>query len=275
MTHTDATKPSAIGREPTSGAVATFDAVPQEDAHGLRGLRILVTGAASGIGKASASYLAQQGASVLGLDIQPGGPDVLRADLCDPDSVNEVIAAAAGRLGGLDGVVCSAGQDLVGSIETVDDAGWDSLWNTNVMGVVRTIRAALPHLLQSPHASVVIVSSALAHSGSPNRAAYTATKGALTAMSRALAAELAPQGVRVNSVSPGTTATPLITQVADNAGRLKQIADHQPLGRVFEPGEVAAMIGLLIGRGIGPLTGSDLLVDGGLTTFRARPQVPS
>lgn len=244
---------------------------------GLTAASVLVSGAGSGIGYATTERFRELEARVAALDrADPPGPDGsfgVRADLTDDAEVQGAVAAAASEHGGLDVLVCCAGIDQVSAVEETSDADWLRLYDVNVVGSIRLLRAALPHLRNSSRACVILTASALASVGVPDRAGYTATKGAIVAMARALAAELAPEGIRVMSVSPGTVDTPLLQVVAnaraddqgDLPALLQESAARQPLGRVGTPAEVARTIAFLADPDSGLHTGSDLHLDGGMT----------
>lgn len=239
--------------------------------HALDGVRIVVTGAASGIGQATADELRSRGAQVIGLDRAADDSPaarILAADVTDDAAVRTAIDEVTESLGGLDAVVCAAGIDHLGSVSETTDETWHRLYDINVVGAVRVVRAALPHLKESDNASIVLISSALAHLGVVNRTAYSATKGALTATVRALAAELAADGIRVNSVSPGSTDTPMLSLVTPLSGGLDALAERQPLKRLFQPREIGVAVAYLLDAASGPITGSDFVVDGGLTSLR-------
>lgn len=244
---------------------------------GLRDLRVLVTGAASGIGLATASELVNRGAKVVGVDLttSSGAFECLAADLTDMTSVENAVATAVERLGGLDGVVSNAGIGAAGTIVDNDDAEWLAVLDVNVMGFVRLMRAALPHLRRSGRASVVTTCSVVAEIGLPNRAVYTASKGALQALTLSLAADLIADGIRVNAVSPGTTDTPWVARLLeasdDPEAQRASLEARQPSGRLIEAREVAHAIAYLLDSRAGSTTGEVLHVDAGLTRLRVPP----
>jgi 2-keto-3-deoxy-L-fuconate dehydrogenase len=166
----------------------------------------LVTGGASGIGAATADLLAERGARVAVLDLDPGpagdGHLRLACDVSDRASVDRAVERAAGDLGALDVVVNNAG------IAANDDAEWARVLDVNVVGIARVTRAALPYLRRSARAAVVNTCSVVATLGVPNRALYAASKGAVLALTLAMAADHVGDGIRVNCVTPGTVETP-------------------------------------------------------------------
>ncbi|MCW2899206.1 MAG: short-chain dehydrogenase [Streptosporangiaceae bacterium] len=245
----------------------------------FEGLAAVVTGGASGIGLATATLLARRGARVACLDLEPEVPEPLAglmADVTDDASVRTAVALAADRLGGIDILVNNAGIGAQGGVGDNDDEEWHRVLDVNVVGVARTTRAALPHLRASAHAAIVNTCSIAATAGLPDRVLYSASKGAVLAMTRAMAADLIHDGIRVNCVNPGTADTPWI-------GRLLAVADdpeaeraaleaRQPLGRMVSAGEVAGAIAYLASPFAGATTGTDLSVDGGMDGLRLRPR---
>jgi NAD(P)-dependent dehydrogenase (short-subunit alcohol dehydrogenase family) len=246
----------------------------------LAGLTAVVTGGASGIGLATATLLAARGARVACLDLTPEGlPEPLvgiRADVADDVSVRAAVEQAAHRLGGIDILVNNAGIGAQGTIEDNPDDEWQRVFDVNVFGVVRTTRAALPHLRRSRSASIVNTCSIAATAGLPERALYSATKGAVLALTRATAADLVATGIRVNCVNPGTADTPWIARLLDRAAdpeaERAALNARQPTGRLVSADEVAAAIAYLAGPLAGSTTGADIAVDGGMSGLRVRPR---
>lgn len=249
--------------------------VPPTHAAGeLAGLAALVTGGRSGIGRAVVAALRARGAAVSPLDRGPAeDPDAVVADVTDDAAVRAAVDRAAARHGRLDIVVCSAGVGSQGAVEDSVDAEWLRVLDVNVLGVARTVRAALAHLERSPSPAVVAIGSVAARVGLAERVVYSASKGALEAMSRAMAADLAPRGIRMNVVAPGYTATPWIerrlTGASDPAAELAALTSMHPLGRLVAPEEVAAAVVHLASPAASATTGAVLVVDGGMTAVRA------
>jgi 2-keto-3-deoxy-L-fuconate dehydrogenase len=245
----------------------------------FEGLRALVTGGASGIGLATARLLAARGAAVAVLDLDPAGlPEPLlgfTADVADDAGVREAVAAAVQALGGLDILVNNAGIGAAGTVEDNPDAQWHSVLDVNVVGIARVTRAALPHLRESSHAAIVNTCSIAAAAGLPQRALYSASKGAVLALTRAMAADHVREGIRVNCVNPGTVDTPwigrLLDAAEDPAAERAALNARQPTGRLVSADEVAAAIAYLAGPGAGSTTGTALAVDGGMSGLRVRP----
>lgn len=249
----------------------------------LSGLRALVTGGASGIGLATALLLARRGARVAVLDVTPGGlPEPLlpfKADVCDDASVRAAVEAAATELGGLDIVVNNAGIGAIGTVEDNPDEQWHRVLDVNVLGMVRTTRAALPYLRRSANAAIVNTCSIGATAGLPQRALYCASKGAVLSLTLAMAADHVREGIRVNCVNPGTADTPwvgrLLDSAEDPAGERAALNARQPMGRLVTAEEVAAAIGYLASPAAASVTGTSLAVDGGMQGLRIRPPAAS
>ncbi|MFH9199547.1 SDR family NAD(P)-dependent oxidoreductase [Streptomyces anulatus] len=245
----------------------------------LSGLRAVVTGGASGIGLAVARMLDAHGVAVAVLDRNadavPGTLTALGADVGDDASVREAVGAAAAALGGIDILVNNAGIGAAGTVEDNPDDLWHDVLDVNVLGVVRTTRAALPHLRRSEHAAVVNVCSIAATAGLPRRALYSASKGAVLSLTLAMAADHVREGIRVNCVNPGTVDTPwvgrLLDAADDPAAERAALSARQPTGRLVSAEEVAAAVVYLASPAAGSVTGTALAVDGGMAGLRLRP----
>ena len=245
----------------------------------FEGLRALVTGGASGIGRATAELLAERGAlvGVLDLDPSPVGKPLLghRADVTNDASVREAVAAAVADLGGLDVLINNAGIGAQGTVEDNPDDEWHRVYDVNVLGMVRTTRACLPRLRASAHAAIVNTCSIAATAGLPQRALYSATKGAVYSLTLAMAADHVREGIRVNCVNPGTVDTPwvgrLLDAAPDPAAERAALEARQPTGRLVSPAEVAGAIAYLASPLSGATTGTALAVDGGMQGLRLRP----
>jgi len=246
----------------------------------LTGLRAIVTGGASGIGLATAQLLAEQGATVAVLDLDAADvPEPLiglRADVADDASVRTAVNAAVRALGGgLDILVNNAGIGAAGSIEDNPDEQWRRVLDVNVVGIARVTRAALPFLRSSKHAAIVNTCSIAATAGLPQRALYSASKGAVLSLTLAMAADHVREGIRVNCVNPGTVATPWVTRLLDAAddpaAERAALEARQPHGRLVAADEVAAAIAYLASPASGSTTGTALPVDGGMAGLRLRP----
>ncbi len=248
-----------------------------------RPMRVLVTGGASGIGLATAGLFAGGGAQVAILDREsageaakriPAGAVYVRADVTDGPAVVDAVGTAIARLGGLDVLVNNAGVGAQGTVEANDDDEWSRVLDVNVVGLVRVTRAALPALRRSDRASIVNTGSIAATAGIPERALYSASKGAVAALTRAMAADLIRDGIRVNAVSPGTADTPwvgrLLEASGDPAAERLALERRQPHGRLVTATEVAYAIVYLAASTSGSTTGTSLAVDGGMAELRLR-----
>ncbi len=250
----------------------------------FEGLAALVTGGASGIGAAIAATLRDRGARVAVLDRDPSGaPDgtlPLHADVTSDEAVRAGVEAAVAEFGALHTVVGNAGVGAIGSVEDNSDQEWHRLLDINVLGLVRTARAALPHLRAAaadrPGAvSITHTCSIAATAGLPQRAAYSASKGAVLSLTLAMAADHIREGVRVNCVNPGTVDTPwvgrLLDQAPDPAAERAALAARQPTGRLVSAEEVAAAVAYLASPAAAAVTGTALAVDGGMQGLRLHP----
>jgi len=248
----------------------------------FQGLRAVVTGGASGIGRAVAERLQSEGCrvAILDLDISGVGAEFFaaRCDVSDAESVTSAVRGAVEEFGGLDIVINNAGIGAQGTVEENSDEEWRRVFEVNVYGVVRVTRSALPYLRLSKHAAVVNTCSVAADVGLPRRALYSSTKGAVLALTRAMAADHLGEGIRVNCVNPGTADTPwvqrLLGQAADPQQELAALSARQPHRRLVTAGEIAGAISYLASPLSGSTTGIALNVDGGLVGLRL-PQGPA
>jgi len=246
----------------------------------FEGLVAVVTGGASGIGLATAHELAGRGAIVAVFDLAPVGlPEGMHgfvADVGDQASIDAAVTDAVTRLGGIDIVVNNAGIGAQGTVESNPDSDWYKVLDVNLLGVVRMSRATLPHLRESSAGAIVNVCSIAATAGLPDRALYSASKGAILALTRAMAADLVVDGIRVNAVNPGTADTPwvgnLLKRAADPAAERAALEARQPHGRLVSAPEIAAAIAYLASPTSGSTTGASLDVDGGMAGLRLRPR---
>ncbi len=241
------------------------------------GLVAVVTGGGSGIGRACAELLVAGGARVGVLDVEPGGAGFdavlpVVADVTDQASLDAAMAAVDQSFGGIDILLNNAGISSVGTVSDNDEAEWQRNLDVNVVGVARTSRAALPYLRRSRHAAIVNTSSVAAGAGLPQRVLYSATKGAVHAMTLAMAADMVTEGIRVNCVEPGTVDTPwvarLLARTDDPDGERTRLAARQPIGRLVSAEEVAYAVCYLASPAAGSTTGTVLPVDGGMSGLR-------
>jgi NAD(P)-dependent dehydrogenase (short-subunit alcohol dehydrogenase family) len=247
------------------------------------GMSAVVTGGASGIGAAVARLLREQGAAVAVLDLHPlpegssgDGVVSLIADVSRDASVRRAVGQAAEALGGIDIVVNNAGIGAQGTVEDNSDEEWSRVLDVNVVGMVRVSRACLPFLRNSRAAAIVNTCSIAATAGLPQRALYSASKGAVLALTRAMAADHLRDGIRVNCVNPGTADTPwigrLLEHASDPAAERAARNARQPHGRLVSADEVAEAVVYLASPAAGSTTGIDLAVDGGMQGLRLRPE---
>jgi 2-keto-3-deoxy-L-fuconate dehydrogenase len=243
------------------------------------GLRAVITGGASGIGAATARLLLERGAAVAVLDLKPddgpAGTIGVHCDVADTESVDAAIASAIDALGGIDILVNNAGVGAQGDISANPDAEWRRVLEINVLGITRVTRAALPSLRASAHAAIVNTSSIAATAGLPQRALYSASKGAVHALTLAMAADHLREGIRVNAVAPGTADTPWVGRLLDTAGdpaaERAALEARQPHGRLVTAEEIASAIAYLASPANGSTAGAILHVDGGMDSLRLRP----
>ena len=243
----------------------------------------VVTGAASGIGLATAEALASSGARVAGFDatVPAAAPQdllMLQADVTDQESIDAAVGQVIQRFGQLDLVINNAGIGSVGTVEDNGDDEWNRVFDVNVLGIVRTSRAVLPHLRRSASPAIVNVSSIAATAGLVDRACYSASKGAVLSLTLAMAADLLSDGIRVNCVTPGTVDTPwvgrLLARTSNPDDQRRSLERRQPMGRLGTAEEVAAAILFLAHPRAGFITGIALPVDGGMSGLRAAGSRP-
>lgn len=244
----------------------------------LEGRSTIVTGASSGIGAAVARRCADEGARVLAVGRDEGrlaatvahAPDRIAPFACDltrPEAGANCVAAARDAFGALDGLVHAAGTVLRNEepAETTD-AVFDRIVEENLGSAYRLVRAVLPVLEGAPDAAIVLLGSQLAHIGIPGYASYSAAKGGVTALARALAVQEGPRGVRVNVLAPGVVKTPMAYVDRDDFDeREEAIAALHPLRRIGQPEDLAGPAVFLLSSDSAWMTGQVLHVDGGWT----------
>ncbi|UPG88009.1 SDR family oxidoreductase [Luteibacter aegosomaticola] len=242
------------------------------------GKNVLVTGGTSGIGLAVAQAYAAEGARVVvtGRDAKAlaevtptlgAGAVALKNDASQIGDAKALATALAERGIKLDAVFINAGVAKFAAFDQVDESLWDLTFNTNVKGAYFQLQALLPYLNKG--ASIVLNGSINAHIGMPNSSVYAASKAALITLARTLSAELLPNGVRVNVVSPGPVQTPLYGKLGMDAAQLEataaQIQAQVPLGRFGRPDEVAATVLHLSSPESGFIVGTEIVIDGGMS----------
>lgn len=240
------------------------------------GLVAVITGGASGIGAAIADRLASDGATIAVFDLTASTTHAsFTVDIADDASVRAAVGAVVERFGRIDVVINNAGIGAQGTVEVASDEQWLRVLDVNVVGTARVTRAALPHLRRSSHASVVNVCSIAATAGLQERAVYSASKGAILALTRAMAADHLREGIRVNCVNPGTADTPWVSRLLDSAedpaAERAALEARQPHGRLVAPEEVADAVAYLSSPRASSTTGVALAVDGGMQNLRVRP----
>jgi NAD(P)-dependent dehydrogenase (short-subunit alcohol dehydrogenase family) len=244
------------------------------------GLVAAVTGGASGIGAAIARRLMADGARVAVLDRDvsdpPEGALAVQADVTDDASVRAAVDRVLREWDRLDVLVNNAGIGAQGTVADNPDDEWHRVLDVNLLGMVRATRAALPALRRSPSAAIVNTGSIAATAGIPQRAVYSASKGAVHALTRAMAADHLGEGIRVCAVAPGTADTPwvgrLLERADDPAAERAALEARQPHGRLVSADEVADAVAYLANPRSTSTTGIVLAVDGGMQELRLRPK---
>ncbi|HEX2330352.1 MAG TPA: SDR family oxidoreductase [Candidatus Angelobacter sp.] len=244
----------------------------------LAGKIAIITGGGSGIGKAIAAAFVREGAKavICGRDhrkLEPAaaeiGPDCLPliGDIANDSVVKEIISATVQRFGGIHILVNNAGVLLPGTAESLTDEQWEQTFNLNVRAAWQLSRAVLPHMRAAGGGSIINIGSVLSFLGARNRVAYAASKGALLAMTRAMALDHAAEHIRVNCICPGIVETELVASFnLDEAARRQRIAMH-PMGRFGEPKDIAGLAVFLAGDESAWITGAAYPVDGGYSAF--------
>ena len=232
----------------------------------------VVTGGASGIGRATTSRLAAEGVHVAVLDLDPAAAEeadlVVKADVTDPPAVAGAMEEVLGAFGRIDVLVNNAG--ITGSARAtvchetpIED--WDRVLAVNVRGPFLCTRAVLPAMLREGAGHVITIASVAGLVAFPGRCAYTASKGAAVQFTRSLAVDYAAAGIRANAVCPGMVHTPMTRWRLDQPDLLAAVEADIPLGRVARPDEVADAVALLASGRLGYMTGHALVLDGGWT----------
>ncbi|HEX3336571.1 MAG TPA: glucose 1-dehydrogenase [Jatrophihabitans sp.] len=251
----------------------------------LEGKVTLITGAGSGIGQAAAALFAAEGAAVAVLDVRrdaaedtaakisaEGGRSIaVAANVAAADEVDAAVAGIVAAFGRIDVLYNNAGVDSRGSVADATEDDWDLCFAVNAKGTFMLSRAVIPHLIAAGGGSIINQGSVAALVGIPNFAAYCAAKGAVVALTRSMAVDLAPKRIRVNAICPGTVYTPLMEPMLRargdgdlEAGLAKTLLKY-PIGRLGTPEEIASVALFLAGDGASFLTGSIVTADGGMT----------
>lgn len=243
----------------------------------FQGKSFIITGGAGGIGMAAAKFLAARGAQLTLAGRGKTPPDLpegaifVSCDVTSREQVEGLVATAISAHGLPDGVVTSAGIDRHHNFLELEDDAFAEILDVNILGSFRVIQALARRWVdsprQAPHAySVVLVSSVNAVIATPTHTAYATSKGAIAQMTRVMAVELAPYGVRVNAMAPGTVRTAMLDDlVAQNPNALNAIHARTPMRRIADPEEIASGIGFLLSDHASYITGQSLYADGGRT----------
>jgi len=248
----------------------------------MEGLVAIVTGGASGLGAAIAGRLREDGATVAIFDVNPDAATdtdlAVAVDVTDDASVVAGVERVVESFGRIDILVNNAGIGAQGDVTANSDDEWHRVFDINVVGIARVSRAAIPYLRQSPSAAICNTSSIAATAGLPQRALYSATKGAVLSLTLAMAADHLREGVRVNAVNPGTADTPwvgrLLGAASDPEVERAALEARQPHGRLVQAEEVADAVAYLVSPRAGSTAGVALAVDGGMQGLRLRPAEP-
>ena len=247
----------------------------------FKDMTVIVTGSGAGMGREAAKLFAAYGANVVvnslsaschdaRKEIEAAGGSVMavQADVGTMAGCEQIIREAVDKFGRIDVLVNAAGIVVDGSVETADIDDWDRSMDVNVKSVFMLSRLAMPYLRETK-GSIVNVASVVAIKGVKNRAIYSATKGAMIALSQSMAAEYVGEGIRINCVSPGTVLSPSlqgrIDRTPDPEAAMRNFVSRQPLGRLGTSDEVAKAIVFAAAQGIGFMTGANIVVDGGMT----------
>jgi len=247
----------------------------------FKNMTVIVTGSGAGMGREAAKLFAQYGANVVVNSLSAtcedtreeiasagGSAMAVQADVGTMEGCKKIIDETVKAFGRIDVLVNAAGMVVDGSVETANIDDWDRSMDVNVKSVFLLSRLAMPYLRKTK-GSIVNVASVVAIKGVKNRAIYSATKGAMIALSQSMAAEYVSEGIRINCVSPGTVLSPSlqgrIDRTDDPEKAMQNFVARQPLGRLGTSDEVAKAIVFAAAQGIGFMTGANIVVDGGMT----------
>lgn len=249
----------------------------------LKGKAILITGAGSGIGQCSAQLFASEGAEVIVNDIdaakgeetvaliaEAGGKAAfIHADVTNPESVQQLTAKAIEQFGRIDVLFNNAGISGVGAIHEIEPDAWDRVMNVNIRGVYLPCKYIVPHMMERQSGNIINMSSCIAEMGLARRASYSATKGAILALTKSMQVDYAPYNIRVNALLPGTIMTPFVenylrSSYADPEEAFASIKQRQLTGELGRPDDVARAALFLASDESKFMMGSPLYIDGGV-----------
>lgn len=244
---------------------------------------ILITGSGSGIGKATALLFAKEGATVIVNDLAAdngketvdeitaaGGSAVfIQADVTVPESVKSMVDEVIARFGRIDVLFNNAGVSGVGAIHEVEPEAWDRVININIRGVFLPNKYVVPHMMEQKSGSIINMSSCIAEIGLARRASYSATKGAVLALTKSMQVDYAPYGIRVNALMPGTVLTPFVENYLRNSyddieAGYESLKKRQLSGDLLRPDDVAKAALFLASDDSKFMMGSPLYIDGGV-----------
>jgi cyclopentanol dehydrogenase len=252
----------------------------------LSGKVVLITGAAVGIGRSTALLLADQGASLVVADVNEKmgeqtvreasnrGSDAIfvKADISNTADISRLVSEALGRFGKIDALINNAGTVLIADMEDTEEKEFDRVVEVNYKGAFFCSKAIIPVMKKQGGGVIVNIASVSAHIGQPKHVAYAGTKGAVLSMTRAMAVELAPYNIRVNSVSPGAVDTPMLRSDMERQSKVrglpleevrKEFSSESLMNRISDPEEIASVVAFLCSDKSSYMTGADVLVDGG------------
>lgn len=234
---------------------------------GLSGLKILVTGAAGGIGTAVVDRLYEEGAIVMGVDmVNPTNERLAFAGICDvtdEDSINATFDEAVQKMGSIDALVAIAGIQISKDTHELTADEFRKVLDVSVIGTFLTTKYVIPRMLESGQGRIVTFGSTAAIGSAPRLASYSAAKGAVLQYTRSIASEYGSRGIRSNCICPGGTMTPMMKEIEAKREGPDRFKERHPIGRYAEPSEIAAMVAYLLSDDSSFVLGTAAMVDGG------------